>query len=215
MLTCISLFESTGYLSVIIGFMNNITPIKNPGKLDMMRIDLQDSLRKSQIDPQNLSSFQRILLTTDGTVTDILEAQLWEGIQIVKLYQEQITTETLIPYLDVGVNTEILARKVLLQGKESSSNYVYAESIIVPERLGEKICNGLLEAKKPLGLLINEERLETYREILSCDLEKAEEVAEHFDVTPNSNLVSRTYRVFAHQQPVMLITEKFPETAFK
>ena len=195
--------------------MNNITQLKNAGKLDMMRIDLQDSLRKSHIDPQNLSSFQRILLTTDGTVTDILEAQLWEGIQIAKLYQEQITTETLIPYLDVGVNTEVLARKVLLQGKDSNTNYVYAESIIVPERLGEKICKGLLEAQKPLGLLINEQRLETWREILSCDLEKAEEVAEYFGIAPGANLISRTYRVFAHKQPVMLITEKFPETAFK
>ena len=195
--------------------MNNVTPIKNPGRLEMMRIDLQDSLRKSRIKPQNLSSFQRILLTTDGTVTDMLEAKLWEGIQIVKLYQEKITTDTLIPYLDVGVNTDILARKVLLQGKDSGRNHVYAESIIVPDRLGEKIRTGLLEAKKPLGLLINEERLETYREILSCDLESAEEIAEHFDITPDANLISRTYRVFAHQQPVMLITEKFPETAFK
>ncbi|MDH5614035.1 MAG: chorismate pyruvate-lyase family protein, partial [Gammaproteobacteria bacterium] len=93
--------------------------------------------------------------------------------------------------------------------------HVYAESIIVPDRLGERIRTGLLEAKKPLGLLINEERLETYREILSCDLEKAEEISEHFNIAPDANLISRTYRVFAHQQPVMLITEKFPETAFK
>ena len=195
--------------------MNSFSRPKPTGNLHMMRIDLQDSLRKSHIAPEKLSSFQRILLTTDGTVTEILEAQLWEHIQIVKLFQEELLTETLIPYLDAGVGMKILARKVLLQGEKTHRNHVYAESIIIPERLGETMCKGLLEAKKPLGRLINEERLETYREILSCDLEKAEEISEHFDVSPDSMLISRTYRVFAHKQPVMLITEKFPETWFK
>ena len=49
----------------------------------MLRIDLQESLKQSAVDPRRLSSFQRILLTMDGTVTEILEAQVWESIRIV------------------------------------------------------------------------------------------------------------------------------------
>ena len=66
------------------------TKAHEAGGLGMLRIDLQESLQQSSVDPRQLSSFQRILLTTDGTVTEILEAYLWEAIQIVKLYQDAI-----------------------------------------------------------------------------------------------------------------------------
>ena len=46
---------------------------------DLMRTDLQRSLRGSPVDPSKLTSFQRILLTTDGMVTEMLEAYFWSG----------------------------------------------------------------------------------------------------------------------------------------
>jgi chorismate-pyruvate lyase len=42
-----------------------------------MRYDLDQSLTISHIEPSRLSAFQRILLTTDGTLTEILEAYYW------------------------------------------------------------------------------------------------------------------------------------------
>ena len=50
-------------------------------KNDMMRQDLSQSLIRSHINPSKLSTFQRILLTTDGTLTEILEAYLFEKIR--------------------------------------------------------------------------------------------------------------------------------------
>jgi len=183
--------------------------------LGMLRIDLQESLHQSSLDPRKLSSFQRILLTTDGTVTEILEAYLWEAIQIVKLHQDAIETDTSVPYLDIGVHSPALIRKVILRGKCSHKNYIYAESIVARDRLDERILRGLTETQKPVGQLMLEARLETYREILTCRLEPAAEIGAYFDMAPDDNLISRTYRVFANRQPFMLITEKFPETAFR
>jgi len=191
------------------------TTATGTGSLGMMRIDLQESLRQSSLDPRQLSSFQRILLTTDGTVTEILEAQVWETIQIVKLYQDLIETDASIPYLDIGPQSPALIRKVLLRGKSSHKNYIYAESIVARDRLDERILHGLTETQKPVGLLMLEMRLETYREILTCKLEPAAEIGQYFDMPPEANLISRTYRVFANEQPFLLITEKFPETAFR
>ncbi|TCK18177.1 chorismate lyase [Thiogranum longum] len=184
-------------------------------ELGMLRIDLQDSLRQSSVDPRKLSSFQRILLTTDGTVTEILEAQLWEAIHIVKLFQDITDAETAIPFLDIGPGTRIMVRKVLLRGKYSHKNYIYAESILVPERLPDNIRESLMETQKPIGQLIMQNRMESFREILTCKLEEARELSEYFDIPDDAMLVSRTYRVFANRQPIMLITEKFPEAAFQ
>jgi len=181
----------------------------------MLRIDLEKSLLHSDLDLKNLSPFQRILLTTDGTVTEILEAQLWEQINLIKLFQERRISDVDIPYLNLSSGTDILLRKILLQGGSSTTNYIYAESILVPEHLDGSLRDGLIKTDKPLGLLMIEAKTETFREILSCKMEKAEELGEYFDQAAKSKLISRTYRIFANQKPIMLITEKFPETAFR
>ena len=183
--------------------------------LGMLRIDLRESLCQSTVDPQLLSSFQRILLTTDGTVTEILEAHLWEAMRIIKLYQDCMETDASVPYLDIGPHAPVLVRKIILRGESSERNYIYAESIVALDRLDDRIRLGLIETQKPVGQLMLEARLETFREILSCCYEPAEEIGEYLGVSPDARLISRTYRVFANRQPFMLITEKFPETAFR
>jgi hypothetical protein len=58
--------------------------INEKDKYSLLRYDLDESLTRSHIEPSRLSAFQRILLTTDGTLTEILEAYLFEPIQIVR-----------------------------------------------------------------------------------------------------------------------------------
>lgn len=189
--------------------------LNNPNPLGMLRIDLQDSLQQSTLDPNRLSAFQRILLTTDGTVTEILEAQFWEAIRIVKLDQGPMHMAKTIPYLDTPADAQVLFRKVLLQGSVTRKNYLYAESITVPDRLDPQIRDGLLTTQKPIGRLMLEARTETFREILSCKLEPMGDIAEHYDLPTDAQLISRTYRIFAGGQAIMLITEKFPESYFR
>ena len=196
--------------------MTKHTVSKAPqNSIGMLRIDLQDTLRQSSLDPKALSPFQRILLTTDGTVTEILEAQMFESMKVVKLYEELIPANKDIPYLEIDEGTEVIARKILLRGKCSHKNYIYAESVLVPGRLSDDMREALLTTRKPIGLLILESRTESFREILSCKREPMGEVAQYYDLPEDAPLISRTYRIFAGGQPIMLITEKFPESAFQ
>jgi len=179
------------------------------------RADLQDSLRRSHIDPAKLSVFQRIILTTDGTLTEILEAYLSEKIRLVKLSEtiESMTQDNLL--LDICNGQEVIERKILLQGKISRNNWIYAESILVPDRLDEKLKNGLLVSQEPMGRLWLEHRLETFKEIVDSAREPAEDLADYFKIERSDKLLSRTYRVFSGQRPIILITEKFPETFYR
>ena len=183
--------------------------------IGMLRIDLQDSMRQTSLDPKAMSPFQRILLTTDGTVTEILEAQMFESMKVVKLYEELIPANKAIPYLEIEEGTEVIARKILLRGKCSHKNYIYAESVLVPERLSPAMREALLTTRKPIGLLILESRTESFREILSCKRELMGEIAQYYDLPEDAALISRTYRIYAGGQPIMLITEKFPEDSFQ
>jgi chorismate-pyruvate lyase len=177
----------------------------------LMRTDLQASLRRSPVDPTTLTSFQRILLTTDGTVTDMLEAYLWERITVVKLFEDEFQLEHGLPLLDLAAGGHVMDRRILLQGRVSHVNHIYAESLIAPDRLDSKIREGLRQSNKAIGLLILENRLETFREIVACGRERAGDLAEHLDVDPDDDLISRVYRVIAGGQPIMVITEKFAE----
>jgi chorismate-pyruvate lyase len=181
---------------------------------NMLRTDLQRSLSQSHIDPSVLSTFQRIILTTDGTLTDILEAYIFEQIKVIKI------SETLSPaledmeVLELKKNTDIIDRRVLLQGKISRKNFIYAESIIIPDRLDEQFREELLKSKTPIGRLWLEYKMETFKEIVDSKKRIADELAPYFNIQPEDYLFSRTYRVFSGRRPTLMITEMFPESYF-
>jgi chorismate-pyruvate lyase len=180
----------------------------------LTRTDLQSTLAHSHIEPANLSTFQRILLTTDGTVTDILEAYAFEQIRIIKLSEQMFFLDRDITSMDLKQGTEVISRKVLLQGKISRKTFVYAESILVPDRLDEQFRKALLETKTPIGKVWFEQRVETFKEILETSRESAEGLSSYFGIDPTDKLLSRTYQVISGRKPAMMITEKFPEHYF-
>lgn len=175
---------------------------------------MQASLINKHINPVNLSPFQRILLTSDGTLTEILEAYLLEKIQLVKLSETLLRVTKYVSALDLDIDTEVIERKILLQGKISLNNFIYAESIIVPERLDAEFKSRLIKSQEPMGRLWLEHRLETFKEIIDSAIEIAEDLSEFFNIGREDKMLSRTYRVFSNKKPIIMITEKFPESYF-
>jgi len=188
--------------------------INQKNAYELMRSDLDKSLARSHIEPSKVSPFQRILLTTDGTLTEILEAYLFEPILIVKLSEEIILTTQDIPPLGLKSGSEVIERKVLLQGKISRKNFIYAESVLVHERLEPKFRDELLKSKIPMGRLWLEHKIETFKEIIDSSQQLAENLSNYFKIQTEDRMLSRTYRVFSNHQPIMIITEKFPENYF-
>ena len=181
---------------------------------DLMKSDIEENMATSHIEPSRLSAFQRILLTTDGTLTEILEAYLFEPIQVVKLFEKIIATKQDISPLDLKAGSEVIERKVLLQGKISRKNFIYAESRLAADRLELKFRDELLKSQIPMGRLWLEHKIETFKEIIDSSQELAEDLSNYFKIQREDRMLSRTYRVFSNHQPIMMITEKFPESYF-
>lgn len=173
--------------------------------------NLRESSIKSRINMSDLNIFQKILLTTDGTLTEILEAYLAESIHVLKLAEEFVQSATDILSLDIRKGKEVIERNILLQGKESRKNWLYAESVIIPERLDMKFRDGLIKSRSPIGKLWRQYKVETFKEIIKYNRESAGHIADYFRIGQEDSLLCRTYRVFSNQKPVMMITEKFPE----
>ena len=180
-----------------------------------MRNDLQQSLQRHHIEPATLSAFQRIILTTDGTVTDMLEAYLSEPIQLVKLSESLKPISHEIPDMSLKKGTEVIERKILLRGKISRKNFIYAESLIILDRLEENFRQQLLNTKTTIGKLWLEYKIESYKEIVDSGKERVtSSLSHHFNVPMNTDFLFRTYHVFSNHQATMMITEKFPESFF-
>ncbi len=179
-----------------------------------LRPDLHASLEKSQIDLSKLSAFQRILLTTDGTLTEILEAYVFEKIQVRKLAEQIIALPEDLPAMQAPAGTESIQRKILLHGEQTDRNWLYAESIIIPLRLEPAFRDGLLTSKTPIGKLWLKYKVETFKEIINTARQPAGALANYFHIHSSDFLLCRTYLVITHRLPVMMITEKFPENHF-
>ena len=167
----------------------------------------------SLIDTSTLSTQQAILLSTDGTVTDLIRHFTGEHIHVTKLSQSIIVDNQPVA-LQLNSPTQLLHRRILLTG---SRHYLYAESFFVIERMSEYLRKELLESDIPIGLLWQREKLETFREIISSQCEDNRELIEYFSEAESNDakFMSRSYLIYHGGVPLGLITEKFPASYFK
>ena len=156
----------------------------------------------------SLSQLQKILLTTDGTVTQLLELLTGEKIRVEKL--EHSIVEGAPPSLAVSPTERVLNRRILLRGAERP--YLYAHSWLVPARMPIEMQRQMRETDTPIGQLWKSARLETFREIVDFRRERDDNIATLFGI--DTPLLSRTYLIHAGGSPMGLIVEKYPATLF-
>lgn len=159
-----------------------------------------------------LSLFQKVLLVTDGSVTELLCIYTGRDVRAHKI-EQAVREDEAPPLLGCAAGTPLLHRRILLV--DGDQRLVYAESAFVLDRLSERARRMLLDTDAPIGLLWKEERSEMYREIVDLRIEHNAPVARHFGLADDAPLLSRTYVLLQGGAPLGIITEKFPTTAFR
>jgi len=162
--------------------------------------------------PLDLSLFEKILLATDGTVTDLIALFAGERILVQKL--EQTIHEGLAPLeLQGATPSRVLSRRILLSGK--TKNFLYAESQFLLDRLPQPVRDSMLNTDLPVGFLWKEARLETFREVLRQSIGPQPAITNHFGISGSADFVSRTYLVHHAGDPLGVITEAWPVNSFR
>lgn len=177
-----------------------------------------------------LSLFQKILLSTDGTVTGLLSLYARRPLRARKVAQSleigildpaslgaagvgRASAATIDP-LDAAPHERILRRTIVL-GSEGDGELLFADSRFMFDRFSQAIQDGLLHTELPIGLLWRRERLETYREIVDCRSETCAPVAALLGVPEGSLLYARTYVIYHQRRPLGVITEKFAASVLR
>jgi chorismate-pyruvate lyase len=164
----------------------------------------------SNVDLRSLTPFQRALLVLDGTVTKFIEAYTLEPLEIVRLDQATQVLPKDHYWLAAPKGTEVGLRQVLIRSESSLTAYAYAVSLLVFERLPDRVRYGIEIQGEGIGRLLNDSELETRREVLWYGKEHLPELPEMVRESAGSDFISRTYRIISKGQPIALINEKFP-----
>lgn len=156
-----------------------------------------------------LDPVQRLLLTTDGNLTEMLEVATLEPTRLHILSQRIRPADETLDLLTLNPGELVMERQVLLRGERSGKTHMYAESFIAITRLHIEVQRDLLDSSRSFGCLLKRHSIEILRTVLHCSVEPAEELSEFFEGGPETPLVVRTCRVSSGGRPVMLTTEHF------
>jgi beta-ribofuranosylaminobenzene 5'-phosphate synthase len=170
----------------------------------------------SEIDKKvGLSPVQKILLTTDGSVTRILEALGGEPVTVETVGQGVIRADNKIARtLDVPAGSEVNHRVVNL--RNPGGVLLHAVSYAPLERLRPEFKAHIMRRDKPIGRIMAELGIEARREITGYGVMKAdEELSKVFSIPLGALLLKRTYNIIYQGEVLLNITEIFPSTSFR
>jgi chorismate-pyruvate lyase len=155
---------------------------------------------------------QRLLLTTDGSMTIALATLRGEPIGVRMIEQRMTVLAEDDDELSLWAGGEVLQRRVLLHGAESDTPLLLGVSRIVGQRLPHPARAALIRGDVAIGLVLHAHEIETLRVPLSVGVRPAtDEAAHHLGA---GLMCRRRYLIKAGGQPLMTVDEQFPAAGF-
>ena len=159
-----------------------------------------------------LSNTQKILLTTDGSITAILDV-LYGKITLTTLNQHFETANSQNAKLvNVSEGDNINFREVIMHTDDSP--LIYALSHIPLSRCSDEICADLVRADIPIGRILKNYEIESRREINKIYIQKANETLSDIFNT-EEDMLTREYVIINKNDILMWIKEVFPISYFR
>jgi beta-ribofuranosylaminobenzene 5'-phosphate synthase len=182
----------------------------------MKPFNTAESIRLIEASVGRLSNLQKVLLSTDGSVTQILEMVTGNPVDIRTLVQEVRTADgPLAEALDIAPGDDVNHRIVELRDSVTGEVLIYAVSHTPLQRLDPEFRHDLMRADIPIGKIIKRYQLESRREITGAGVQKADrELAAMFRIYRNEPVLNRTYHIIHRKKPLIAIEETFPYNRF-
>lgn len=161
---------------------------------------------------KTFSNTQKILLTTDGSITAILDV-LYGKITLTTIDQHfENADEAHAKLVNVPIGAKINFREVIMH--KDGKPLIYAISHIPLSRCNDDICSDLLSADVPIGRILKNHHIESRRMINNIYIEQPnEKLKEIFDT--DEEMLARDYVIVNCDEILMWIKEIFPISQFK
>ncbi len=160
---------------------------------------------------QEFSNTQKILLTTDGSITAILDV-LYGKIGLFTIDQHIGTANaSQAELVNVNEGDKINFREVLMH--KDAKPLIYAVSHVPLARCSEDICSDLLRADIPIGRILKNYHIESRREVNRIFIEKPNAKLKELFQT-DEDFLARDYVIIHNEEILMWIKEMFPVSYF-
>lgn len=141
-----------------------------------------------------LSPTTRLLLTSDGSMTQMLEALTFSSASMQIEKQELLPPEQILPHLISRADTkEILAREAWLCA--GGKKLIYAHSLLTVSEGNETAIDSIKETDKPLGKVLREDCVKTLRTSCRIGKVKSAGVSTGLAIDPETELWARYYKL--------------------
>jgi beta-ribofuranosylaminobenzene 5'-phosphate synthase len=179
-------------------------------------MDIAHRLKEIEEYVGRLSPVQKILLGTDGSVTQLLESVTGHPVSVRTREQEVVKADTLAAErLNITPGDAVNHRIVELLDAATGEVLVYAESQTPVARLAPEFRDDLMKADIPIGRIIERHHIEARREILTARVTPAkDDVSGIFSICRNEPLLMRQYQIIHGGKPLIFIEEQFPYNKF-
>ncbi|MFA5255022.1 MAG: chorismate pyruvate-lyase family protein, partial [Methanoregula sp.] len=179
-------------------------------------MDIAHRLKEIEDDVGRLSPVQKILLGTDGSVTQLLESVTGHPVAVRTREQAVVPADALAAErLRIALGDDVNNRVVELLDSATGEVLVYATSQTPVARLDPEFRDDLMKADIPIGKIIESHHIEARREILSARVSPAQDdTSSIFSICKNEPLLSRQYQIIHSGEPLIFIEEQFPYNRF-
>lgn len=157
-----------------------------------------------------LSTTQKILLSIDGPITNILDV-LYGTVNLFMLDQHLEKSPKSSQIIDIDKGEEIIYRESIVH--KGGRPLVHVTSVIPKERCSEKALEDLWEEKLTTGKIIDKNNHETLRRITKISIETPNEIVKDLFKT-DEDMLTREY-IMINKGKVMIWTrEEYPLSYF-
>ena len=162
---------------------------------------LIDKIRQVENDyGKTFSNTQKILMTTDGSITAILDV-LYGKITLTTLDQHfENADENHAKLVNVDEGEKINYREVIMH--KDGKPLIYAISHIPLSRCSENVCADLVRADIPIGRILKNYNIESRREIHNIFIEKPNETLKELFET-DEDMLARDYVIINNNEILM------------
>ena len=179
-------------------------------------MDLPARLQALEGEVGRLSPVQKILLTTDGSVTQMLEVITGSSIRLeTRSQQVEPADRETAGVLQCREGEEVNHRVVTIHRDPSGEVLLTAVSHALVTRLPLEFREDLMRADMPIGKILLRHRIEARREIREIRSRAADAgTAGILGILRGEPVLSRRYEIIHGGAPLLSIREQFPYHAF-
>ncbi len=176
-------------------------------------INVMEKVNELEKDIGHLSSAQKILLATDGSVTTILDV-LKGHIDVNTLIQEFREADEEAAQ-ELGINKgETINYRTVVMSHNPEVPLIHAISLTPINKLDNNFKEDLLKADIPIGRILKKYNIESRREVTHIGAEEPDEELKKIFKT-DSLMLTRTYNIIYRDRILIMIKETFPYDLFR